>query len=66
MTGESEFNAHARCQWCNALRPVKETVTLNSHTVCRDGDCLKHMKGHYNASGLSGYAPALRGSGNGD
>ena len=57
MTNEPEWNAHARCQWCHALRPVKESIIYNGYTLCRDGDCLDHLRAHHNASYLSGYQP---------
>ena len=66
MTKEAEYNAHVRCSWCHSVRPVKETINWDSHTICRDGDCLQRMKGHASASYLSGYAPAVRRSGNSD
>lgn len=58
MTGEPEYNAPVRCQWCHACRPVKETIEWNGKTICRDTDCLKHIQGHFNASFLSGYTPS--------
>lgn len=44
VTKEPEFNAHLRCAWCHAVRPVKETITFNGQILCRDTDCLQHMR----------------------
>lgn len=44
MTKEPDYNAHVRCVWCHAVRPVKETISFNGQTLCRDTDCLKHMR----------------------
>lgn len=44
VTKEPDFNAHVRCAWCHAVRPVKETITFNGQTLCRDTDCLQLMR----------------------
>ena len=44
MTKEPDYNAHVRCVWCHAVRPVKETVNFNGQTLCVHGDCLTNMR----------------------
>lgn len=44
MTKEPDYNAHVRCAWCHAVRPVKETITFNGTILCRDKDCLPNMR----------------------
>ena len=44
MTKEPDYNAHVRCAWCHAVRPVKETINWDGVTLCRDGDCLPNMR----------------------
>lgn len=50
MTKEPEFNAFMRCSWCHAVRPVKETIIYDGLSLCRDGDCLAHMRRATNVS----------------
>ena len=53
MTTEPAWNAHYRCVWCHGLKARQDTIHYNGNPVCRDGDCLNHMKGKHRASHLT-------------
>lgn len=51
-----EFHVHYRCFYCHAVRSKQEIIHFNNQPVCRDGDCLNHMKGDYHASLFTRFA----------
>jgi len=50
-----EYHAHYSCAHCHGLKARADIIHWNGQAVCRDGDCLNHMKGKYRAEVLDYY-----------
>ena len=59
MTTEPAYNAHYSCAYCHGLKARQDIIHFNGHAICREGDCLAHMKGKQRVLQTDRFAGAL-------